>query len=201
MKKQVPRFATIALSTFAGAVFLTSPLRAEQAVPENLGLGLDHLVASNIAMQEAQASGKRINAQFRANDGRFYATERAAEFASYGMTDDAGRFIVRVNLAGYKSIEQVTAAISARVPSFEVTATDSYQGGVIAGYVSLDDVPALANTGGVRSVALELQPETNKGAAVAERQATGTQAVPRQHPTPPCTTLRPSGAQHRRGNV
>src|SRR5947209_14748661 len=127
MKKLVPRLALIALSTFAGAVFITSPLRAEQAVPDNLALGLDHLVASNIALNQAQASGKRVNVPFRAKDGRAYATERAAEFANYGISDENGRFIVRVNLAGYKSVEEVSAAISARVPSFDITATDSYQ--------------------------------------------------------------------------
>lgn len=191
----------VALSTFAGAAFLASTLHAERAVPDNLALGLDELVSSNIAMKEAQASGKYTKAQFRAKDGRVYATERAAEYAGYGISDENGRFVVRVNLAGYKSLDQVVKAITARVPSFEVTGTDPYQGGVVAGYVSLDDVPALANTGGVRTVALEMQPDTNKVAVGGEGKPAVPQASPGQHLGLLGTTFDQGVTQHRVDNI
>ena len=50
-----------------------------------------------------------------------------------------------------------------RFPSFTLTALDTkYRGvGVVEGFISLDDVPALGNMREVRSVNLGLKPELN----------------------------------------
>ena len=51
-----------------------------------------------------------------------------------------------------------------RFPSFTLTALDTkYRGvGVVEGFISLDDVPALGNMHEVRSVHLGLKPELNR---------------------------------------
>ena len=51
-----------------------------------------------------------------------------------------------------------------RFPSFTLTALDTkYHGvGVVEGFISLDDVPALGNMREVRSVNLGLKPELSR---------------------------------------
>ena len=94
-----------------------------------------------------------------------FTSARAAEAASQAQTDEKGRILVRAHLDGLHSIDSVAAGIAARVPSFAMAAVDrKYKGGVIEGYVSIDEAAALATTSGVRSVQMEYQLELNKAA-------------------------------------
>ena len=197
MKKLTRRFTLIALSACAGTVLLATQLRAAQPQPDNLASGLDEIVASNLAVKKAQGrGGKRVETPYISSKGQSYTTARAAEYAGDAVTDGSGRFLVRVHLNGLKGVDEVSEAIAKRVPSFEVTVVDyRYKGGVIAGYVSVDDVPALANTGGVRSVALEFPPDLNK--AVRDSKAVEPNVVVGQTINPLGTTTDQGVFMHR----
>lgn len=205
MNKSCLQLLSIALSASAGALLFTSPLHAAPRVPPNLAGGLGDLVESNLDKQEAMASGKKLAARFTDASGKTYTNSRAAEAASAAQIDDQGRILVRAHLDGLNSVDKVNEAIAARVPSFEMVAADpSYKGGVIGGYVSIDDVPALAYTRGVRSVQMEQQPETNKVQAETARAREAQpqpDASPGQTLTLLGTTFDQGVTQHRVDNI
>ena len=128
-------------------------------VPDNLGNGLDRLVASNVAIQEAAARGVKLNT-FASSTGKTYTTEENAALAQLALSDNQGRFLVRINPSGQQDIDAMIGAMTANAPSLTVTAVDkAFHGvGVMNAYVSIDDVPALASMSVVRSVILELKP-------------------------------------------
>ena len=132
-------------------------------VPDNLGNGLDRLVASNIAIKEAAAHGTKLTT-FTSANGKAYTTEENASLAALALSDNQDRFLVRINPSGKQDIDVMVRAMMAKVPSLTVTAVDpAYRGvGVMNAYVSIDDVPALATMSVVRSVILELRPRHNK---------------------------------------
>lgn len=170
-----PRLLSLAITAGTMAFLFNSPLHAAPAVPPNLAMGLDTLVASNIALK-ANVRGSKIKI-YKDSKGKSYATQEAAQVADTALTTtDGDKFMVRAHLSGLISFDEVQANIAAKVPSFAQTAIDrNYKGGVIEGYVSLDDVPALAYTAGVRSVVLELKPEINR---VLRSPASGGAQVP-----------------------
>ncbi len=133
------------------------PTLLAKPVPANLGGGLDKLVESNLALKEAAAKGQaKAVGQF---DG--YATEEAASYAAAAVTDpESGRVMVDITLRGQSKFDKTLADVS-KISSFTVTATDrQYRGvGIIEGWVSVDDVPALANIADVRAVFLSIKPE------------------------------------------
>jgi hypothetical protein len=146
----------IAIATCLTA--LISSLSAKP-VPSNLSGGLDKLVESNLALKEAAARGVREPGQYNG-----YATEEAASYAAEAVKEEvSGRFMVDITLRGSERLEDVVAKLQAQIPSFAVTATDAaYRGvGIVEGLVSLDDVPALANLGGVKAVHLVIKPQTD----------------------------------------
>jgi hypothetical protein len=131
-------------------------------IPQNLGNGLDKLVESNLILKAAQAKGA-------GNVGTFngYATQEAANYASLAMMDEQNRPMVRIYLDGRVALNQLRPALESNFRSLSVTATDkSYRAGVIEGYVSVEDVPALAQAAGVRSVVLSLKPRLRQKHAV-----------------------------------
>ncbi|MGZ5004009.1 MAG: S8 family serine peptidase [Chthoniobacterales bacterium] len=143
---------------------------------------MDELVSSNLALKQAGPKRAKLET-FTADNGKVYATQSAAWVASDAITADDGRIMVRAHLSGLLSLDEVSKAIAARVPSFTTTAVDGrYKGGVIEGLVSIDDVPALAYASGVRSVALDLKPQHNK--AIAELGPVGGKRDPVLNATP-----------------
>ena len=140
------------------AALLCLSLASLQArpVPQNLAAGLESLVQSNLAVKTGQA--------LAAFDG--YATQEAASYASLAIQDEAtGRFLVDIHPTNNRvNAEKLADMLKARFPSFTLTALDkTYRGvGVVEGFISLDDVPALGNMREVRSVRLGLKPELNK---------------------------------------
>lgn len=154
------RWGRIAASS-ATLCLLAASLQA-RPVPQNLAGGLGALVESNLALK-AQATSKSAqpSAQF---DG--YATQRAADSASRAIQDNqTGRFLVDIFPTNSRvNAGNLVQLLQKRFPSFTLTALDkSYHGaGVVEGFISLDDVPALGNMREVRSVKLGLQPELNR---------------------------------------
>ncbi|HEY4284969.1 MAG TPA: PEP-CTERM sorting domain-containing protein [Chthoniobacterales bacterium] len=146
------------------SALIASPLLAVSPdfnadVPDNLGNGLADLVDSNLQLQKAAASGTSIPT-FNG-----YATQNAANFGKLAITDsETGKIVVDIHPSGAYSVNKLLQAIANVAPSFEMTATDStYCGvGMLEGFVSVDDVAAIANMGGVISVQLGLKPVHHK---------------------------------------
>lgn len=150
-----------AAAALAASFCLTAGLAsATQTVPSNLAGGLGDLVASNVALKNKPRLGRAQT--YQANDGRVYTTQAAADFTSSAITDANGRFMVRAHLSGILGFDRVQA-LARKIPSFTITAVDrAYKGGVLEGYISIDNVPALAQTKGIRSLILELKPELTR---------------------------------------
>ena len=128
-------------------------------VPQNLAGGLGAIVESNIAVK-----AKPIQGEFNG-----YATQQAADYANLAIQDaETGRFLVDIYPTNNRvNAEKLAAMLQQRFPSFTLTALDTkYRGvGVVEGFISLDDVPALGNMHEVRSVSLGLKPETQSEGA------------------------------------
>jgi hypothetical protein len=167
---RLPAVAACALAAITATSILARP------IPQNLGNGLDKLVESNLILQgkiaaPAQAANKSDKPTGKARVGGKtiatydgYATRQAAEFAANAITEPVSqRPMVDIVLGGKVAFEQLKQTLTTKFPSLQITATDAkYRGtGVIEGYVSVDDVPALAETVGVRSVHLSLKPYHN----------------------------------------
>lgn len=147
---------------FTGALFalLVSSVFATD-VPANLGNGLDKLVASNVALK-AQAKKGQTSAIGQFNG---YATEEAANMARVAIIDPAtGRFLVDIHPNGRMPFNELKDALTAKFSSLTITATDQnyHNVGWIEGYISIDDVAALASMRGVTSVQLGIKPYHNK---------------------------------------
>jgi hypothetical protein len=147
-----------AFSTAILAVFITVSASA-RPVPQNLGNGLEKLVESNLL----------LNAGAPGTFGG-YATKQAANYASMALIDKTtGRYLVDIYLTGQVPLSTVSSSLSSRFPSLTIKQVDSsYRGvGAIEGDVSLNDVPALAQTHGVSSVVLALKPQLSAGAVTS----------------------------------
>jgi hypothetical protein len=93
--------------------------------------------------------------------------KQAAGYASKAITDSVtGRYLVDIMPNGRVPVTTLQASLQSAFPQMSVTATDTkYAGhGVIEGYVSLNDVTAMAQTQGVGSIILQLQPIHHVGA-------------------------------------
>lgn len=127
-------------------------------VPANLAGGLGALVESHQALK---AQGNSKDAQSTG-----YNTPQAADYANRAIQDhQTNRFLVDIFPTNSRmNAEKLVGVLQKRFPSFTLTALDrNYRGvGVIEGFISLDDVPALGNMHEVRSVKLGLKPELNR---------------------------------------
>jgi hypothetical protein len=145
------------LAIMAVAMMASSLYAAD--VPQNLGYGLDTLVASNLALKKPVQGQQLYNG---------YATEAAAYYASQAITDEAtGRVMVDITLSGRVPLDAVKSAAQAKIPSLTITAVDSTyrSAGILEGYVSVDDAAALSQIKGVRAVFLALKPDVNSSAS------------------------------------
>ncbi len=151
--------ALLLLAAFG--IFVTSSLFATD-IPKNLGYGLDKLVESNLILK-AQGNEKKKASLVGQFNG--YATEEAANYAAMAIMGKDGRVKVDITLNGKVSFKEMQAALKAKFPSFEITATDATyrNGGILEGWLSVDEAAALSQMEGVRSVFLGLKPHTNGG--------------------------------------
>lgn len=165
MIKQTPRFTTarrwMQIGATAAVLCLgaaATPLQA-RPVPKNLAGGLEVLVQSNLAVKSGTQKSALING---------YATQQASDYADLAVQDaGTNRFLVDIYPSGRDGVkaEQLSAILKSKFASWTETAVDTkYRGvGVVEGFISLDDVPALGNLHAVRSVMLGLKPELNRG--------------------------------------
>ena len=133
---------------------------AKRAVPENLGNGLDKLVASNLAIKAGAP------APFNG-----FATAQAAMYGKMAIVDKAtGHYVVDIMPDGTVPLANLQASLHASFPLMAVKALDTaYRGhGIIEATVSLDDAAQIAQTPGVGSVILQLKPVLNAGQAIAQ---------------------------------
>ncbi len=149
------RFSATAAALCLGLVAVSLQARP---VPQNLAGGLEALVQSHLAVKEGAQKNALING---------FTTQQAANYAESAIRDTAtDRYLVDIfpsNEDGVKA-EQLVSILKAKFPSFTMTALDKkYHGvGVVEGFISLDDLPALGNMRAVRSVTLGLKPELSK---------------------------------------
>ena len=163
MLKNKPRFqSSIRWGRIAaGSATLCLLAAALQArpVPQNLAGGLEELVQSNLALKANGKSGQTAG-QFNG-----FATQQAANYADLAIQDpETNRFLVDIHPLNERvNAEKLVGLIQKRFPSFTLTALDKkYRGvGVVEGFISLNDVPALGNMHEVRSVRLGLKPEVD----------------------------------------
>ncbi len=119
-------------------------------IPQNLAGGLDKLLESNITLKEQSAKGLAPSALYGG-----YATQAAANYASLAIQEEGTRrFLVDIHPSGRVPLTDLLSTLQAKFASFTLTAVDNtYKGvGVVEGYISLDDVPALGKMREVRSV-------------------------------------------------
>lgn len=129
------------------------------SIPPNLGNGLGTLLANP---QAARAQLGKPRAVASTYNGEVSA--QAAAVASAAISDVQGRVLVRINPDGRRSLADLSQSLAATAASLEITATDpDYRKvGVMNAWIALDDVAAVANAPGVRSVILELKPYHRK---------------------------------------
>lgn len=141
------------------ALFISAAISSAESIPKNLGNGLGKLVESNLTVKNTKARETRQGGFVTAN-GHVYSDAQAASYGALTISDGNDRILVRVNPSGKADLKGLQANLAATLSSFEITAVDDkYQGvGVFNAFISLDDVPALANSPGVRSVIMEIRP-------------------------------------------
>src|SRR4051794_1536187 len=118
LKTFLQTFRPICLGLLVSAACLQA-----KPVPDNLGNGLDRLVESNVAIREAAARGTKLQT-FTSTAGKAYTTEENAALAAAALSDNQGRFLVRINPSGKQDIDAAISAMKATVPSLAVTAVD-----------------------------------------------------------------------------
>ena len=143
-------------------------------VPSNLSNGLDKLVTNNL-IQEGKItsvpSSDRITTSTDFAAYKATITKQATSYLSRAITQSAtGQYLVEIMPNGRVPLAGLRTTLQSSYPAFNVQAVDqNYAGhGVIEGYVTLDDVPGIANTEGVGSVILELRPVHSSGAVTAQ---------------------------------
>jgi len=152
-------------------VCLIASILSAKPVPENLGNGLDKLVESNLILKGiipplpadpvAKPNGRVIVAGKNVTTYDGYATRPAANYGRHAITNPVSKnYMVDIVLSGTIPFADVQNALTTKFNSLQITAVDAkYRGvGVIEGYVSIEDVVALSETDGVRSVHLALKP-------------------------------------------
>ena len=191
MKLSVPLFSRVATLICFGAFILIALAISALArpVPQNLANGLDKLVENNLIQQgkitsapaattttatntgvKRPATAKKTAAAVASTDFTAYkaaVAKEATTLAAAAVKEAAtGKYMVEIMPNGRVPVATLQSSLQSTFPLLNVTATDSkYLGhGVIEGFVSLDDVPGIAQVAGVGSVILQLHPIHSVGA-------------------------------------
>src|SRR5690349_4067528 len=165
-----PRGVSLLIVTLSAFLSPLVPSFAKP-VPDNLGNGLNKLVESNLILEgkmpapaadpASRPDGTALIAGKNIATYNGFATRQAANYAAHAITDRVSqRYMVDIVLSGTVPFDQVRQNLTSRFQAMTITAVDGkYRGaGVIEGYVALNDVVALSQTDGVRSVHLSLKP-------------------------------------------
>src|SRR4051812_12989264 len=166
------------------AIILTCSLSAmSRPVPQNLANGLDKLVENDLiqrgiitsapaqsgAVTSTSAAAKKSAAKTATtavatqsfDTYKASVAKLASNYSSGAVVQSiTGKYLVDIMPNGRVDVATLRSTLQARFPLLSVTAVDTkYIGhGVIEGYVSISDVPALAQVDGVGSVILQLRP-------------------------------------------
>ena len=151
-------------------------------MPDNVDFGLTKLVESNLTIRDAAARGPKAVAGVAIYNG--FASELAASYAEDAIQDEeSGRYMVDIFLSGHVGLDDLSATLAKKIPSLAVTAVDrTYRGsGMIEGFVSVDDVSALASTLGVKAVFLAMKPYLDSTIAIDPTVYLPSRSVPSVH--------------------
>jgi hypothetical protein len=164
-------------------VFLTSSTNANP-VPQNLGNGLNKIVENQLLQQGAigvpaqnqsrgagnQSTSMGVSSTY-VNNYKAAAAREAGKYIDRAiMQIGTSKYLVDIMPDGHTDVTGLRNALQARFPALEVTQIDNkYAGhGVIEGYISVTDAPAIATFSGVRSVILQLRPIHNVGLVTSQ---------------------------------
>lgn len=163
----------------AGLSLLCAISLQAKPIPSNLGNGLDKLVASDLALNNAKSRGIELKGAVTVN-GKTYTDDVTAAVATNSLSDGQGRLLVRVTLNGTASLEDTRQAMEARLSTLTVTAVDpTYRNvGVMNAYVDVSEVPALAQIRGVAAVILEWKPRHAKAAVEVAKALPAPAVIP-----------------------
>jgi hypothetical protein len=145
-----------------GALWLTSlsnTLAADPSVPANVDSHLQRLIqrAKNTAGPNTSLAPQGLATPLAQPDLRDIP----------GRFDASGRVLVHIHLNGTQSIEAVEHALNSQ--HIQVQAKNAtYRHGIMAAYLTPEQVEAAARLAGVRAVTMEGKPHANVGAVTSE---------------------------------
>ncbi len=164
-------------------------------VPQNLGNGLNKIVENHLLQQgtiqapapgqlapggaksgtkKLAAKGTRLSSQA---DAAYVSAYKAQVAKEAGVAIDhaimqigTSKYLVDIMPDGHTNFDTLKASLQSSFPALQVTQIDKkYLGhGVIEGYISVTDAPAIAKFAGVRSVVLQLRPMHSVGAVTSQ---------------------------------
>ncbi len=147
----------------AAGAFIVAASAFAGSVPGNLGSGLDVLVRER---QAANAQPKARN--LRGGGVNPALAEQAQSYRDISFSNPEGQTKVYIHLAP-RAEKGVFQPESVLPKSASISAVDmTYRSGVIEAWVSLDDIPALANDKRVKSIALAIKPILDVGAVTSQ---------------------------------
>lgn len=134
--------------------------------PDNLANGLGKIVENNL-IEKGQITSPPVGQTPNFAAYKAAIAREASTYAARAITDSAsGRYLVEIMPNGRVPVAALQTSLQGRFPLLSITNVDTrYVGhGVLEGYISIDDVPAIASTAGVGSVILQLRPIHSVGA-------------------------------------
>jgi hypothetical protein len=160
-------------------------------IPQNLGNGLNKIVENQLLQQgsvgvpapnqlsaaSTKATSKKqaksivqINASYAISYKASVAKEAGTYVDRAIMQIGTSKYLVDIMPDGHGTVDALQTALQARFPALEVKHVDKkYAGhGVIEGYISVTDAPAIAKFNGVRSVVLQLRPMHSVGLVTSQ---------------------------------
>jgi hypothetical protein len=165
------------------AVYVVGVSAFARPVPQNLANGLDKLVENNLIEQGqitasptslvSAGKSKESAGKTSSPDATAFAAYKAAvakeaqKISSAALKQTAtGKYLVDIMPNGRVPLATLQSSLQTSFPLLQITATDTrYVGhGVIEGYVSINDLPAISQTNGVGSIILQLRPMQRVGA-------------------------------------
>src|SRR3954447_1514624 len=149
-------------------------------VPQNLANGLDKIVENQLLQQgaigvpaqhQASSAGSASSSPAYVNDYKAAVAKEAGMYMDRALMQiGTSKYLVDIMPDGHTDVTGLRNALQAQFPALVVTQIDTkYAGhGVIEGYISVTDAPAMAKFPGVRSVVLQLRPIHSVGAVTAQ---------------------------------
>jgi hypothetical protein len=156
-----PKVGVTTIACAVAALVLAPGLTLAKDVANNLGGGLEELVAPT-------GLAKAAPMQARSALKAAASAEPVLEITHPIQFDASGRALVRISLDGKTAAATVIQSLKS-MPSVQVTASDlNYSSGVVEAWVPTTSLKALATTRGVRAVVPSSPWKTNVGATTSQ---------------------------------